>query len=166
MNKRGQAAMEFLMTYGWALLIVLVAIAVLAAMGVFSGSRFGANLWLLQPAFSGDGVARSNGQIQMQVTQGTGTDLTSFAMYLSNGRVGGTPACGTTPGARFQIQGTVTTFPDGSTQTFTQAAGAGACSATELTAGSRVQFDLIAAYTQGGISHLKIGTWRTNVEAV
>jgi len=35
--KRGQAAMEFLMTYGWALLIVLVAIAVLASFGVFGG---------------------------------------------------------------------------------------------------------------------------------
>jgi len=35
-NKKGQAAMEFLMTYGWAILIVLVAIAALYFMGVFS----------------------------------------------------------------------------------------------------------------------------------
>ena len=33
--KKGQAAMEFLMTYGWAILVVLVAILVLAAFGVF-----------------------------------------------------------------------------------------------------------------------------------
>ena len=35
-SHKGQAAMEFLMTYGWAILIVLVAIAALYFMGVFS----------------------------------------------------------------------------------------------------------------------------------
>ncbi len=33
-SKKGQAAMEFLMTYGWAILVVLVAIAALAYFGV------------------------------------------------------------------------------------------------------------------------------------
>jgi len=37
-NKKAQAAMEFLMTYGWAILIVIVAIAALFFLGVFSGS--------------------------------------------------------------------------------------------------------------------------------
>jgi len=36
MNRKGQAAMEFLMTYGWAILIVVIAIAALAAFGVFN----------------------------------------------------------------------------------------------------------------------------------
>ncbi len=36
MSKKGQAAMEFLMTYGWAILIAIVAIAALIAFGVFS----------------------------------------------------------------------------------------------------------------------------------
>lgn len=36
-DRRGQAAMEFLMTYGWAILVVLIAIAALYAMGVFEG---------------------------------------------------------------------------------------------------------------------------------
>jgi len=39
-NKRGQAAMEFLMTYGWAILVVLAAIAALAYFGVLSPDRF------------------------------------------------------------------------------------------------------------------------------
>jgi uncharacterized protein (UPF0333 family) len=30
MQQRGQAAMEFLMTYGWAILVVLIAIGALA----------------------------------------------------------------------------------------------------------------------------------------
>jgi hypothetical protein len=37
---RGQASMEFLMTYGWAILVVLAAIATLAYFGVLSPDRF------------------------------------------------------------------------------------------------------------------------------
>jgi hypothetical protein len=40
MNRRGQAAMEFLMTYGWAILVVLVAIGALAYFGVLSPDKF------------------------------------------------------------------------------------------------------------------------------
>jgi len=40
MQKRGQAAMEFLMTYGWAILVVLIAIGALAYFGVLNPSRF------------------------------------------------------------------------------------------------------------------------------
>lgn len=36
MHRRAQAAMEFLMTYGWAILVVLAAVAALAAFGVLS----------------------------------------------------------------------------------------------------------------------------------
>ena len=38
MGKRGQVAMEFLMTYGWAIIIILLAIAALWLLGVFSPS--------------------------------------------------------------------------------------------------------------------------------
>jgi len=40
MKKRGQAAMEFLMTYGWAILAAVIVIAVLASFGVFSGDKY------------------------------------------------------------------------------------------------------------------------------
>ena len=38
MEKRGQVAMEFLMTYGWAILIILIAVGALWMLGVFSPS--------------------------------------------------------------------------------------------------------------------------------
>jgi uncharacterized protein (UPF0333 family) len=37
MKKKGQEAMEFLMTYGWAILVVIAAIAALAYFGVIGG---------------------------------------------------------------------------------------------------------------------------------
>jgi hypothetical protein len=39
MKKKGQAAMEFLMTYGWAILVVIAAIAALAYFGVLDPAR-------------------------------------------------------------------------------------------------------------------------------
>jgi hypothetical protein len=39
-NKKSQAAMEFLMTYGWALLVVLIVIAALAYFGLLNPNRF------------------------------------------------------------------------------------------------------------------------------
>ena len=39
MKKRAQAAMEFLMTYGWAILVVLLAIGALAYFGVLDPSK-------------------------------------------------------------------------------------------------------------------------------
>ena len=40
MNKKGQSALEFLMTYGWAILVVLAAIGALAYFGVLSPTNF------------------------------------------------------------------------------------------------------------------------------
>ena len=40
MNRKSQAVLEFIMTYGWAILVVLVAISALAYFGVLSPDRF------------------------------------------------------------------------------------------------------------------------------
>ena len=47
--RKGQAAMEYLMTYGWAILIVVVVVAALYAMGVF---KIGAPPVPCSPCFS------------------------------------------------------------------------------------------------------------------
>ncbi len=38
--KKAQAAMEFLMTYGWALLVVIIAVGVLAWLGIFNPNKY------------------------------------------------------------------------------------------------------------------------------
>jgi hypothetical protein len=50
--KKGQAAMEFLMTYGWAILVVLAAIGALAYFGVLSPDRFMPSKCLVTGGFS------------------------------------------------------------------------------------------------------------------
>ena len=52
MQKRGQAALEFMMTYGWAILIVIVAISALSYFGVLRADRF-----LPDSCFIGPGIS-------------------------------------------------------------------------------------------------------------
>jgi uncharacterized protein (UPF0333 family) len=51
MNKKGQAAMEFLMTYGWAILAAVIAIGVLAYFGVFSPGKYAVGSTTVTPPF-------------------------------------------------------------------------------------------------------------------
>src|SRR3989338_6254853 len=50
-SRSGQAAMEFLMTYGWAILVVLAAIAALAYFGVLSPEKFLPEKCLMETGF-------------------------------------------------------------------------------------------------------------------
>ena len=52
MYRKSQAAMEFLMTYGWAILVVLAAIAALAYFGVLSPEKFLPEKCILAPGLA------------------------------------------------------------------------------------------------------------------
>ncbi len=51
-NMKGQAAMEYLMTYGWALVALVVVIAALMATGVFNPSYMVSEECTMQPDLS------------------------------------------------------------------------------------------------------------------
>ncbi len=51
-RNKSQAAMEFLMTYGWAILVVLAAIAALAYFGVLSPEKFLGEKCILEPGLA------------------------------------------------------------------------------------------------------------------
>jgi uncharacterized protein (UPF0333 family) len=70
MRKKGQAAMEFLMTYGWAIVVVLAAIGALAYFGVLSPNKllpdrttFAAPISNVDNAV----VTQANGQTQVEI---------------------------------------------------------------------------------------------------
>ena len=83
MQKRGQAAMEFLMTYGWAILAAIIAIGVLVYFGVFSPGKLAGQSGILNTPFYMDEFniednAGANGKdrITMLVTQNVGGSIT------------------------------------------------------------------------------------------
>ena len=51
-NRKSQAALEFIMTYGWAILVVLVAIGALAYFGVLSPEKFLPEKCLMETGFT------------------------------------------------------------------------------------------------------------------
>jgi len=75
-GKKAQAAMEFLMTYGWAILIVVIAVAALAGFGLFDTNRFVQDTC---NSGSATGIVCTTNQVAVDTNTGTVT------MALSNG---------------------------------------------------------------------------------
>ena len=75
-SNKSQAAMEFLMTYGWAILVVLAAIAALAYFGVLSPEKF-----LPQKCILEAGLACVNHKVEP--TQTTLILLNSFGRTIT-----------------------------------------------------------------------------------
>ena len=76
MNKKAQAALEFIMTYGWAILVVLVAVGALAYFGVLSPDRFLPNKCTMQPGIACVDHKATADQLQVILQNGLGFDIT------------------------------------------------------------------------------------------
>lgn len=81
--KKGQAAMEFLMTYGWAILVVLAAIGALAYFGVLSPSKLLPNKCTLSPGFDFGDCKAATGGLQLSIRNGLGSDATSLNVTIN-----------------------------------------------------------------------------------
>ena len=80
-NKKGQAAMEFLMTYGWALLVVLIAIGALASFGVLNPGQFLPETCTVAPGISCiDFSASDTGGLTVMMQNGMGIALTDVTL--------------------------------------------------------------------------------------
>ena len=85
MSKRGQAALEFLMTYGWAILVVLVAIGALAYFGVLNPKRSLPDLCIIAPGFSCDDfILNTDGTSTVIIRNGFGKTLNNWTVTLAS----------------------------------------------------------------------------------
>ncbi len=136
MARKGQAAMEFLMTYGWAILAAVIVIGVLASFGVFSPSKYVPTSCTLTAPFGCDKnqVSATTTQVQLVVRNGGGESMDVLSISLSG--------CG--------IDTTGYTFADQATQLITIA-----CSPA-LTSGSKFTGDVSITYTptDGGVLNM------------
>jgi uncharacterized protein (UPF0333 family) len=98
--KKGQAATEFLMTYGWAILAIVIVAAVLWNMGIFKGSCTSTAAVQVFPAGSQLAVADWTikdlaGNINMTVNNLAGNQVTitsaTYTIGSSTSTIGGTP---------------------------------------------------------------------------
>jgi uncharacterized protein (UPF0333 family) len=101
MMKRGQAALEFLTTYGWAFLVILVMIGALAYFGVINPQKFLPERCTFQQEMGcKDFLAQkdsSNVDLRFYITNNLGTgvnDLDLYAYSTDEGRSANV-SCGT-----------------------------------------------------------------------
>ncbi len=73
--KRAQAAMEFLMTYGWAILVVLIVIAALAYLGVLNPQALVPEKCTITPLNCLGATTTSDGNIVFTITNSLGGNI-------------------------------------------------------------------------------------------
>ena len=148
-SRSAQAALEFLMTYGWAILVVLVAIGALAYFGVLSPDKFlpakctlQAGIACLDHKVDNDG-AGGLGRVQIVLQNSLGFDITS--VVVKAGSCGSSRAISLANGEKSPI----ITAP---------------CAAA--LPGSKYNADLNVSYiiTDTGISHNNRGQLTTRIE--
>jgi hypothetical protein len=89
--KKGQAAMEFLMTYGWAILAAVIAIGVLAYFGVFSPGKYVTGNAIVNPPFYVNAYNIKTTGITIEVKNNGGEDYTIQSVIVSNCATYSTP---------------------------------------------------------------------------
>ena len=118
MTRHGQAAMEFIMTYGWAMLVLLAMIGALAYFGVLNPNKYIPDKCLFPSGFQcSDYQATTNsGKLRLQAKiYNKGADAINitdaFATYSSGGVVYQSSQC-IKPVTMILIDGNYTTYCD------------------------------------------------------
>ncbi len=86
--KRGQSSVEYLMTYGWAFIILLAVLAILYSFGVFNPQQYMGEECLFQPSLQCKSMTLMSNDAPKPATPG------EFKLTLNNGL--GYPIAGTT----------------------------------------------------------------------
>ena len=86
--KKAQAAMEFLMTYGWAILVVLLAIAALAYFGVLNPGKYLPSSCTLGTGLSCTDFKVDASTVTLVIRNGMGEDLNPFNVSIAGDCVG------------------------------------------------------------------------------
>ncbi len=141
MFRKAQAAMEFLMTYGWAILVVLAAIAALAYFGVLSPDRFLPEKCTLPSGVACLDFTGTASAVTLVIQNSAGFDMQTVVVAINS----------TTSNAPCTAAGD-TTLTDGEKDTYT-------CTPSPALASGKFKGTLNINYlnAQTGMTHLKSG---------
>lgn len=80
-TKRAQTALEYLITYGWVVLIISIALASLYALGIFNTNTYANDVCAITADFVCQGtVLASNGLLSVSITQQTSDPINITAI--------------------------------------------------------------------------------------
>ncbi len=97
-DSKGQSALEYLMTYGWALVVIVIVIAALFAFGIFNPPDAGTCTGLNKLAYIQHSI--SNGNVFLRVSNGTGGQIVLSSVDFNSANNAFT-ASAVTPGTGF-----------------------------------------------------------------
>lgn len=83
MQKKGQAAVEFLMTYGWAILAAIIAIGVLAYFGVFSPGKYVVGQASVTAPFYANSYSVKTTGVSVELKNNGGEDVTVSTVTIA-----------------------------------------------------------------------------------
>ena len=106
-KKAGQAAMEYLMTYGWALLVIVIVIAILLIMNPFSAPQ-SCKFDEIGFACENAVVTANNGFLLMGITNGNNNGINVSGVVCTSVKSSSAPAnLNNVPGVVIQRQGSL-----------------------------------------------------------
>jgi hypothetical protein len=143
-KKNGQAALEFLVTYGWAIISVIQVIGVLSYFGIFNTQRYVNDICYFGDQFTcEDYVAHQDGSVGLQLRNnfGVNIDITSAIIKSNYGTVVCNPATTISPSAN--------NIPSGSTVKI-------ACkvSDTAISLNDKLKYKMTVTFQRTGSSNL------------
>ena len=143
-NKRGQAALEFLMTYGWAILVVLVVIGALAYFGVLNPDSLVPDKCTLSTGISCDDFMIENNKITIKLGNGLGRRVKISRVEAK--QIGGGADC---------INTTETTLDNSELATLELAKSS--CSITDTGRKPKFKLNVTYTYADSSLAHVSTG---------
>lgn len=156
-STKGQAAMEFLMTYGWAILAAIVAIGVLAYFGVFSSNLRGSNAILNNPYYAAAWNADATTGINIDIVNNGGDTLETITIVVTGTGQSTGIVCSTAAATAEQNPGAQLLY--------TMGTSAGTCT-DQLDSGDTFTGDVVVSYNKAGstLAQTSTGTISTPVQ--
>ena len=111
MEKKGQAAMEFLMTYGWAILAAIIAIGALAYFGVFSPGKYVTGTAVVTPPFYVNAWNVKPAGVTLELKNNGGETYDIISIEVTNCATNSAGWAGITAGSSQEILVDCTTDP-------------------------------------------------------
>lgn len=130
-NKKGQAAMEFLMTYGWAILAAVIVVGVLWYL-IGNPSNLAGDRFALSAPLVANAMNLQNGQVEIEFRNGEATQITVSDIELSDTTGPCTDATGWTVSAGELVSMTI--------------------NCADIASGDRFNSDVVITYTKPGSS--------------
>lgn len=160
-RRKAQSALEFLTTYGWAFLVILIMIGALAYFGVLDPKRFLPDKCVMTAGINcGEYVINAGDPSQLQLRMTNNLGKTANVQNVNATVTGATCTLGTMTVNGISMPGTQS-WPVG-----TEALFVVRCGANELNIGDRPTFEITITYQEAGGTFNKTVTGTVSSKAI